>query len=48
MQRPEGGILAHSFARITIHVVFSTKKRRNLILKIKCKSCSPTSSGSHV
>jgi REP element-mobilizing transposase RayT len=31
MQSPEGGILAHSFARITIHVVFSTKNRRNLI-----------------
>ena len=31
MQSPEGGILAHSFARIAIHVVVSTKNRRNLI-----------------
>jgi hypothetical protein len=31
MQSPEGGILAHSSAHITIHVVFSTKNRLNLI-----------------
>lgn len=32
---PEGGTLAHSFARVTIHVVFSTKRRRNLIPQSK-------------
>ena len=32
---PEGGILAHSFARVTIHIVFATKRRKNLIAENK-------------
>jgi REP element-mobilizing transposase RayT len=32
---PEGDVLAHSFARVTLHVVFSTKGRRNLIAQAK-------------